>query len=79
MFRISLTERVEHSCSHGPVFETYQRRACVVFCGRTDLRRRRCLFDSQEMIRGRTIIALLVGLLALFVNRSREILDQRGI
>ncbi len=68
----------EHVGRRLPVLQADQCRAGIVFGTRPDLRGRRTLLDAQEVIGRRAEIARLVGLLALLVDRSRQILDERG-
>src|SRR5262249_42456855 len=69
-------EGVEHRRGPRPVLEVDQRRAGVVLGQRPDLRGGCGLRDPQEVIGGRPVVLGLVGLLALLVDRRRQVLDH---
>src|SRR6185503_20437828 len=59
-----------------PILELHERGRRVVLGVRPDRRRRRTLRDPQEVACRGAIVLRFVGLLGLFVDRRREIVDE---
>ena len=73
---VGLAECIQHASRRRPILKANQGRAGIVFSHWADLRIRRDLRDSQEMVRRSTEILRLIGPLALPINRGREIVDD---
>ena len=79
VIRKGIPKCIQHVHCGRPVFESNQRRACIVLGCWTDRGRRRCGANPQKMIGCRAVVARLSCELTLLVDRGGEVVDQCGV
>src|SRR5437764_9916996 len=78
MIRKGSTKCVQHVHCGRPVFQSDQRRACIVLGSWTDSGCRRCGANPQKMVGRGAVVPRFTCELTLLVDRRSEVVDECG-